>query len=171
MLKINLIALTILSSGLIVKIIILEGINLKIENFENITIAYMHRIGKYGYENTLLMEKFKNYLKEHNLFNDNTVILGIALDDPKTTTPSNLRYDVGVIINENDNIQLDTRKIDCGKYAVFEIPHTADAVSDFWQNIGNLLSSLPADFKKPVIERYSAQKISQHLCEFCIPLK
>lgn len=63
MLKINLIALTILSSGLIVKIIILEGINLKIENFENITIGYMRRIGKYGYENTLLMEKFKNHLK------------------------------------------------------------------------------------------------------------
>ena len=113
---------------------------MKIENFENITIGYMRRIGKYGYENTLLMEKFKNYLKEHNLFNGDTVILGIALDDPKTTAPSNLRYDVGVIINENDNINLDTIKIDTGKYAVFEIPHTAEAVSDFWQNIGDLLS-------------------------------
>ena len=117
------------------------------------------------------MEKFKNYLKENNLFNEDTVILGIALDDPKTTTPSSLRYDVGVIINENDSIQLDTRKIDSGKYAVFEIPHTVEAVSDFWQNIGDLLSSLETDFKKPVIERYSAQKISQHLCEFCILLK
>ena len=79
MLKNNLIALTILSSGLIVKIIILEGINLKIENFENITIGYMRRIGKYGYENTLLMEKFKNYLKENNLFNEDTVIFPLPL--------------------------------------------------------------------------------------------
>ena len=79
MLKINLIALTILSSGLIVKIIILEGINLKIENFENITIGYIRRIGKYGYENTLLMEKFKNHLKEHNLFNEDTVIFPLPL--------------------------------------------------------------------------------------------
>ena len=144
---------------------------MKIENFENITIGYMRRIGKYGYENTLVMEKFINYLKDHNLFNRDTVILGIPLDAPKTTASKDLRYDVGVIINENNNINLDTRKIDSGKYAVFEIPHTAEAVSDFWQNIGNLLSSLPADFKKPIIERYSAQKISQHLCEFCILLK
>lgn len=34
-----------------------------------------------------------------------------------------------------------------------------------------LVGSLSVDETKPVIERYPADKVAKHLCEFCIPLK
>lgn len=40
------------------------GINLNIEEFKDIKIAYMRRVGKYGLENKQLMETFKAYLKK-----------------------------------------------------------------------------------------------------------
>ena len=58
---------------------------MKIEEFKNITIAYMRRTGSYGPENKILMENFKEYLKEKHLLDQDSVILGIALDNPAFT--------------------------------------------------------------------------------------
>ncbi|MFR7849928.1 MAG: hypothetical protein ACLU8S_22295 [Coprococcus phoceensis] len=40
---------------------------MKIEEFKDIKIAYMRRVGKYGLENKHLMETFKAYLKAKGL--------------------------------------------------------------------------------------------------------
>ena len=37
---------------------------MNIEEFKDIKIAYMRRVGKYGLENKQLMETFKAYLKK-----------------------------------------------------------------------------------------------------------
>lgn len=166
LLKIILIALTIDSV-----ILNMEGQHLKIEEFKGISIAYMRRTGKYGSENKILMENFKEYLREENLLDQNSIILGIALDNPAITDENKLRYDVGLIINGNPDIALDIRKIPDGIYAVFELPHTEQDVTAFWSNIQQLVGSLSVDEAKPVVERYSADKVEKHLCEFCIPLK
>ena len=55
---------------------------MKIEEFKDIKIAYMRRVGKYGLENKHLMETFKAYLKAKGLLKKETTILGIALDNP-----------------------------------------------------------------------------------------
>ena len=99
------------------------------------------------------------------------VILGIALDNPAMTDKNKLRYDVGLIVNGNPDIALDIRKIPDGIYAVFELPHTEQDITAFWSNIQKLVGSLSVDETKPVIERYPADKVAKHLCEFCIPLK
>lgn len=148
-----------------------EGQHLKIEEFKDITIAYMRQTGNYGFKNKILMENFKEYLKEKNFLDQNSIILGIALDNPAITDKNKLRYDVGLIINGNPDIALDIRKIPDGIYAVFEIPHTEQDVTAFWNNIQQLVGSLFVDETKPIIERYSAHKVANHLCEFCIPLK
>ena len=166
LLKIILIALTIDSANLN-----MEGQHLKIEEFKDITIAYMRRTGNYGSENKILMEKFKTYLKEKNLLNKNSIILGIALDNPTNTNKDKLRYDVGLIVSGEQNIALNMRKIPNGKYAIFEIPHTEQSVTAFWSNIQQSVDDLSIDETKPIIERYSADKVEKHLCEFCIPLK
>ena len=44
-------------------------------------------------------------------------------------------------------------------------------ITAFWSNIQKLVGSLSVDETKPVIERYPADKVAKHLCEFCIPLK
>lgn len=146
------------------------GHNLKIEEFRDITIAYMRNIGEYGNKNEKLMEDFKGFLKENNLFTDKTIILGIALDNPTLIPANKLRYDVGLILDENKRINLPTRKIDDGKYAIFEVNHTKQEVLSFWGNIDKLTADLLIDDKRPIIERYASDKISNHLCEFCIPI-
>ena len=148
------------------------GINLNIEEFKDIKIAYMRRVGKYGLENKQLMETFKAYLKNKNLFNEETTILGIALDNPMYVLEENQRYDVGAIISDPKNkYDLSIRNIDDGRYAIFEVSHTEESVATFWNNIQLLTADLPVDTTKPIIERYTFSKISLHLCEFCIPLK
>ena len=142
-----------------------------IEEFRNIRIAYMRRTGEYGIRNKELMETFKAYLRDRNLLSADSTILGIAVDDPYSVEKENLRYDVGLVVTEKENIGLNVREIPDGMYAIFEIPHTAEAVSEFWNNLSSLLGKLPVDRSKPVVERYNAAKISNHLCEFCIPLK
>lgn len=145
--------------------------SLNIERFENITIAYMRNIGEYGVNNIKLMEDLKDFLKRNKLFNESTIILGIALDNPAVVSVNNLRYDVGVVLEQSIEIDLDTRKIDDGTYAVFEVIHTEQGVASFWKNIQQITKDLPVDEMKPVIERYTAEKIENLLCEFCVPLK
>ena len=72
-----------------------------IEEFRNIRIAYMRRIGEYGIKNKELMETFKAYLRDKNLLSADSTILGIALDDPGSIDKNNLRYDVGLIVTGN----------------------------------------------------------------------
>ena len=139
---------------------------MKIETVQGITIAYMRRIGAYGPENRQLMEKLKAFLAQHDLLK--STILGIPLDDPTITPAEQLRYDVGLIVPVHAAIPLPTRSIDDGTYAVFEVQHTQQGVSSFWQNIGQLTLSI--DNTKPIIERYSSQKIAEHLCELCVPI-
>lgn len=100
-----------------------------------------------------------------------TVLLGIALDDPSRTPPDRCRYDAGIIIREGERLPLDTRRVRGGRYAVFEIPHTEREVSRFWEDLERLTAGLPVDRASPVLERYSAEKVALHWCEFCIPLK
>lgn len=143
-----------------------------IERFENIYIAYMQRIGNYGIENKELMKTFKMYIRQKNLFDENTTILAIALDDPSMNPVDKLRYRVGIVINMNDKYtDLPIYKVPDGFYAVFEISHNEKDVSAFWNNINKLTENILIDNKRPIIERYSSKKISQHLCEFCIPIK
>ena len=139
---------------------------MNIETFQGITIAYMRRIGAYGPENRQLIEKLKAFLAQHDLLK--STILGIPLDDPTITPAEQLRYDVGLIVPVHAVIPLPTRSIDDGTYAVFEVQHTQQGVSSFWQNIGQLTLSI--DNTKPIMERYSSQKIAEHLCEFCVPI-
>lgn len=141
---------------------------MKIETFQGVTIAYMRRTGAYGPENRQLMENLKAFLAQHGLFHEKSTILGIPLDDPTITPAEQLRYDIGLIVPARAVIPLPTRSIDDGKYAVFEVQHTQQGVSSFWQNIGQLTLSI--DNTKPIIERYSSQKIAEHLCEFCVPI-
>lgn len=142
-----------------------------IEEFENVKIAYMRRIGEYGKENKKLMEIFKEYLKENRLFDENTVLVGIALDNPAETPATMQRYDVGIIVRDELDYDLPIREIANGEYAIFEVPHTKEDIMHFWKNIQNITANLPVDTSKPIIERYSNYKINSQLCEFCIPLK
>lgn len=136
----------------------------------------MRRIGAYGTENQQLMETFKEWLKEKELFNEDLTILGIAQDNPKTTVPELCRYDVGLVVDEFLDIEdarISQTIIQTGKYALFTVDHTAQAVAEFWQNLSKTCneSALVVDVSRPIIERYHYQMVADHLCEFCVPIQ
>lgn len=143
---------------------------MKTEKLKNMTISYMRSVGEYGLKNIELMEKFKAFLKSENLYNDDMILLGIALDNPETVALDKLRYDAGIVSNDADIKGLDKRKIDDGTYAIFEVEHTQEGIQGFWGSMDVLSNEINIDFRKPILERYTLDKINNHLCEFCIPL-
>lgn len=149
---------------------------ISLENMPSHKIAYIRRKGSYGTENKATMEKLKAWARENDLFNEKAVVLGIARDNPQTTRSEDCRYDTCIILTddiETDDEQISFGKIDGGKYCVFEIEHTAEAVQKAWQDIFPELAEkkYEADYSRPIIERYAVQKINQQKCEICVPLK
>jgi len=150
-------------------------VNIEIENVPNYRIAYIRNIGPYGEENVQAMEKLKEWAKSNKLFNDKSIILGIALDNPEIAKPESCRYDTCLVIS-NDYIisedYINDRCIVGGKYAVFKIKHTAEEVQRAWCEIfPNLLTEgYQFDDSRPILERYKVQMVNEHYCEICVPI-
>lgn len=122
------------------------------------------------------MEQLKNWARSNNLFNDESIILGIAQDNPSITKPENCRYDVCFVISNDysvDDNYINKGNIDGGKYAVFKINHTEEAVKKAWVEIFPelLKHCYQFDEKRPIIERYKTKIVKNHYCEICVPVK
>lgn len=143
-----------------------------IEELGEMRLAYLRRTGRYGAGNKRLMEQLKSRLRAEGLFREDTTIFGIALDDPAQTPEAAQRYDVGVLLTDGEGPRgLPVRRIAGGRFAVFEIAHTEEAVSAFWRNFPESVAGLPWDSTRPVLERYTASKVSSQVCELCVPLR
>ena len=133
---------------------------------------YMRRTGAYGSENYKLMTALKEWANRKGLFED-SVIYGIAHDN-ENTPPEKCRYDVCLVATADcpvdDSVQ--RGEIPSGKYAVFTILHTAEAVQEFWASIIQVLQKegLQFDTTRPILERYKHRLVEDGKCEFCIPL-
>lgn len=147
----------------------------QIEEMSKSRIAYMRRVGPYGAGNYALMKKFKEWAKANGLFTTSAVILGISQDNPATTPPENCRYDVGVVVSEQfvaANANVNIAELPGGRYAVFTIDHTAEAIQKAWGEIFVQLSAKgqQPDASRPILERYIPAMIDKHLCEICVPV-
>jgi DNA gyrase inhibitor GyrI len=60
-----------------------------------------------------------------------------------------------------------------GRYAVFTISHTAEAVQKAWLEIFPELLKQGSQFDetRPILERYIVEMVNNHLCEICVPIK
>lgn len=149
--------------------------NMNIETIPSCSIAYIRQTGAYGDGNIRTMEKLKYWAEANSLMNGNTVIFGIAHDNPQTTTPENCRFDACILVADErfpteDNVRYG--KIAGGKYAVISVKHTAEAVQQAWTEIFPALSErgyLPDD-ARPILERYAVEQVNQHFCEICVPI-
>lgn len=149
--------------------------DINIEMISSYKIAYIRRTGSYGSENALIMEQLKNWAREKNLFNDDSIILGIAQDNPKFTQPKDCRYDACLVVSDEfkiDNDYIDYGKTIGGKYCVFKISHTVDAMQKAWMEIFSelLKRDYTVDDKRPILERYAMQMINKHFCDICVPI-
>ncbi|WP_066503913.1 AraC family transcriptional regulator [Abyssisolibacter fermentans] len=149
--------------------------DITIENMPPYRIAYIRQIGPYGINNVKTMKELKKWAKINHLFNDESIILGIAQDNPETTKPKNCRYDTCIVVSNDYSVTdgyIKEGNIVGGKYAVFKINHTAEAVQKAWIDIFPELSRQGYQFDetRPIIERYIVQMVNKHNCEICVPV-
>jgi len=147
----------------------------QIEEMSKSRIAYMRRVGPYGADNYVLMKKFKEWAKSNGLFTESAVILGISQDNPATTPPESCRYDVGIVVSEDfttTDADVNVAELPGGRYAVFTIDHTAEAIQKAWVEIFVQLSAKgqQPNVSRPILERYIPAMIDKHLCEICVPV-
>ncbi|WP_294378452.1 GyrI-like domain-containing protein [uncultured Clostridium sp.] len=146
-----------------------------IEKMPKMNIAFYRNVGPYGNSNYTTMEKIKKFAQVNNLFNEDTVILGISRDNPETTEPEKCRYDAGIVVSEDFNIEkedLQKGTVDGGKYVVFIIEHTAEAVQKAWNELFQeiLKKGYKMDLSRYIIERYTVKMIKDCKCEICVPI-
>ncbi|OPX42901.1 DNA gyrase inhibitor [Ruminiclostridium hungatei] len=152
--------------------------DITIERLPSYGIAYMRKTGPYGAGNVQVMEELKAFARDNRLLDDKSVILGIPQDNPETTRPENCRYDACLVLPEDcENRRISgggvsRGNIHGGKYAVFRIPHTAQAVQEAWSSIFPelLAKGYGFDASRPVMERYAARLVNKHFCELCVPI-
>lgn len=143
----------------------------KTELINNQKIAYIRRTGAYGPENQQTIEAIKQFRRENAL--DNATIYAIAWDDPTRTDPSKCRYDACCTLDESfDTSTVEMAYLPSGHYIICEISHTEEGLMAFWQSDfpGLMASGLSLDNTRPILERYQATKVANHLCEMCIPI-
>lgn len=138
-------------------------------------VIYMRRTGEYGAGNYALMDTFKKWVKANNLYDEDTVIYAIPMDNPEKVKPCQCRYDVCINQPQDHNLvsnQVRFRKLESGKYLVFLIPHTIDAVQTAWQMCFSELEKLGycLDENRPIMERYKKRLVDEHYCELCMPI-
>ncbi len=148
---------------------------MKVENIPACTIAFLRRTGAYGEENHNTMNSLKAYAEENGLLDEGSIVLGIVMDDPEITEAEKCRYDACICVNNGytptDN-KISVRTLPGGKYAVFEVGHTAKAVTEAWQNVYRVIAEngfVPDE--KPAVERYTLKMDDEGKCEICIPIK
>lgn len=149
--------------------------NMHIESIPQTDIAFIRHTGPYGAGSKAAMEQLKAWAKEARLLTFESVIFGIAQDNPQQTAPENCRYDACLVVYSEfftQDCRIRKGSLTGGKYAVFTVAHTAQAIQQAWNDIFSELQrqGLIADITKPVIERYALEMIKQHRCELCVPL-
>lgn len=97
--------------------------NFKIETLPKYRIAYVRQVDPYGPANVQPMEKLKKWATANHLLSKTSIILGISHDNPETTLSENCRYDVGIVISDDYQIDDLVRESELfgGKYAIYKL--------------------------------------------------
>ena len=147
-----------------------------IEDIPTCRIAYFRRIGPYGTDNMQMMESIKRWAKANGLVSDDSVLLGIARDDPATAKAESCRYDACVVLPDgytSADGEARIGRLEGGKYAVFTIDHTAEAVRKAWSELMAVVTAQEYQFDqtKLILERYAVRMVNNHSCEICVPVQ
>lgn len=148
----------------------------RIETMHPCSIAYIRRTGAYGIECKTVMEQLRSWARKTNNLNDDSIVLGIALDNPEVTLPESCRYDACLVVSNTfhtDDNGILTRELGGGKYCVFTVAHTTESIQQAWSTMFTDISTLgyTIEFSRPIIERYAMKMIRKHLCEICVPIR
>jgi len=146
--------------------------DMRIENIQPQTVAYMRRVGPYGPENFSVMDSLKSWAWGKGLLQGAT-LYGIAHDD-SDTEPSECRYDACIVIDAPSQAddRVEVGELPGGCYAVFEVAHSTPAIEAFWMSFLDVMESegLVIDESRPIMERYRESMIREGKSEFCVPV-
>ncbi|MFF1903811.1 GyrI-like domain-containing protein [Kitasatospora sp. NPDC058218] len=146
-----------------------------VEEIPEFRIAYMRRVGPYGPENIAQMERLKQWAVANDLLRADSVVMGIARDDPARTPPQSCRYDVCLVVPDDTGArdgEVEDGRLVGGRYAVRTVAHTAEGLSRAWAVLFRELTDagFGLDVARPVLERYRPEMVAAHLCEICVPV-
>ncbi|MDX8046218.1 GyrI-like domain-containing protein [Gracilibacillus sp. S3-1-1] len=150
---------------------------IKVENLPTTKIAFFRNVGPYGNEkNFEMMKEFKKWVRTNGLSKNRFEygIYGIAQDNPAITPLEECRYDLIISVDNDWEVKrpANTGIFEGGKYAVFTIVHTTEAVRDFWNNLNAEMSKYNFNLRKsPIVERYKEEEGEDKYCEFLIPIQ
>lgn len=93
--------------------------DIELKHFGQVKVAYVRHIGPYE-KVSPAWGKLKQWAIENNLFTPETMFLGLCHDDPKKTSPENIRYDACMTIpyEVEGNDEVKTQTLVSGEYAV-----------------------------------------------------
>lgn len=147
--------------------------NISVEHLPTYRIAYVRQVGPYGPDNAQAMEKLKEWAMERELLTTSAILFGIPQDNPAATSPENCRYDACIVISEDEEIDgsINESELAGGKYVICKIQHTAEEIQKAWTEVIPYIRDKGYQMdNRPVIERYTGEMITNHLCEICIPI-
>ena len=151
-----------------------QAMDIRVETLPNYRIAYVRQIGPYGPANVQVMQQLKRWAMEKKLLTESAILFGIPQDNPQTTLPEKCRYDAGIVIAKDEQLDdlVHVSELFGGEYVIVKIKHTAEDVQRAWAKIYPAIHNMgfhPDD--KPVLERYTGNMVINDLCEICVPIK
>ncbi|MCP4131982.1 MAG: AraC family transcriptional regulator [bacterium] len=158
-----------------------EKMNIEIEILPPYRIAYMRRIGPYGADNALVLEKLIKWAGTRELLSGSSITLGIAHDNPELTPPEKCRYDSCIVIPADYKVEnnINTNDLPGGKYAVYRINGITENAEKAWNDFFSTWlpdSGYQCD-DRPHFEKYvgniesEIEQTGTYTFEICIPVK
>jgi DNA gyrase inhibitor GyrI len=120
------------------------------------------------------MADIKEWASRRGLLVDGSILCGIPRDDPSTVPPDQCRYDAAIVVKDDLELDgaVDSGHLRGGRYAVFDVPHTAEGVDAAWSSVFEEIGSrgLAVD-DDPIFEMYTSELLARHTCQLWVPLR
>lgn len=145
-----------------------------VEQIPVLSFYYLDRIGNFGKENFELMDKFKKWIQECDLKDNNLEIITMSYVKKENNLPS-CHFEVGVIntkLNKDFSSRVKHKFISGGKFLTFTLTHNTESIVASWQNFEKETSRIgfQIDKKRIPLERYNKRLVDIGQCEFLVPI-
>jgi AraC family transcriptional regulator len=157
----------------------MEAAKVQIRKLPCYRVAYMRYIGPYGPKGIpQLWGRFSRWRAAHGFDATDTIVLGLAYDDPRIAAEHTCRYDACVAVPGDFLADKHVNVIDTasGRYAITQFNGTAGEIVAAWERtFGQWLpdSGFEPD-DKPCIELYGSSgpdPTQSFSCELCLPVR
>jgi AraC family transcriptional regulator len=152
--------------------------NVRIEKFEPIRVAYMRNLGPYSTCGAT-WDKFNRWMREQKIPWAGKLVIGASWDDPQNTPLEKIRYDCCLEVDEDfqSDEHVKIMEIKGGEYAVYRLIGPYDEIAPAFQRM--FREWFPQSGRKssgdPCLEIYRSDHDKtppdKLITDLCVPLK